>query len=235
MNENDRTCETPQRPYVVASNETYLLGHVFQPRCGKWSCDYCAEMNVLDWAWIASYGASALPDDAVPLRFVTITNRGYVSNARSILIFKSAWPKLIRKVRYKLKAKPEYFLIPEHTKVGKLHAHFLITAQFSDHWWHDNAFAAGLGYQAKSKEVYGPLQAGQYVTKELTKQLQGRGWPVGFRRVRTSQTWPRPPAVERWPGWDFKICLNEGDKNWEVFELRDAGFSVRDIGDRLPC
>jgi len=234
MSDKVQSCETPGRPFIVASNDQWLLGHVFQPRCGRWDCPFCAAMNVLDWAWIAHHGALKLAENAIPLRFVTITSRGYVSNTRSIIIFRSAWPRLIRRVTYKNQAKPEYFLVPEHHKSGKLHAHFLITADFSQHWWHDNAFEAGLGYQAKTKSVYGPIQAGTYIVKELTKQLAGRRWPIGFRRIRLSRSWPRPPEVEKWPGWEFEVCRDEGSKNWQVAYLRDMGFSVRDIGDRVP-
>jgi hypothetical protein len=225
-------CTAKGRPFVIAYNVVDATGFVYQPRCGKWSCPYCAELNRDDWAYCGVYAMSHLPPHLPDLRFVTITSRGYVSAAKSLLIFKVAWPRLIHRIAYYQETKPEYLLIPEHHKNGKLHAHFLITSDHhSDHWWHDQAFHSGMGYQAKELPVYTPHQAGGYITKELTKQLRGKIWPKSFRRVRVSLLWPKPPSGEKPPNWEFEVALTLGRKNWEVGLLRDEGYTIRDIGD----
>jgi hypothetical protein len=178
---------------------------------------------------------SHLPVDLPALKFITVTSRGYVSAIRSLLIFKVAWPKLIRRVAYRQDSKPEYMLVPEHHQSGKLHAHFLITAEHhSNHDWHDMAYKSGLGYMAKELPVRDPIEAGHYVAKELSKQLAGRSWPTRFRRVRLSLKWPRPPEHETPPAWEYETCLSLGAKNWEVALLRDEGYSIRDIGENQP-
>jgi len=229
------TCQGKGRPFVIAYNTQDLSGFVYQPRCGKWGCAYCAQLNKEEWIYAAIYAASHLPAELPSLKFVTITSRSYVGNAKSILIFKMAWPKLIRRVSYHQEVKPEYLLIPEHHQSGKLHAHMLITADHhSDHWWHEQAYKSGLGYQAKEKPVYDPPHAGQYVSKELTKQLAGKTWPKNFRRVRLSLLWPRVPEGEKLPTWEYETELTEGKKNWTVALLRDEGYYIRDIGESRP-
>lgn len=225
-------CETKNRPYIIAYNTQVLSGFVYQPRCGKWTCPYCADLNRDDWSQTAVYGMTHFPPESPTLKFVTITSRGYISPARSLVIFKVAWPKLIKRIAYNQSTKPEYMLIPEHHKSGVLHAHFLITADHhSNHWWHDQAFYSGMGYQAKEKNVRDPVEAGHYVAKELTKQLFGKPWPRGFRRVRLSLLWPRPPQGERLPNWEYETEMSEGRKNWTVALLRDEGYTIRDVGD----
>lgn len=223
-----KACQALNRVWIVAYNTQALVGAAYQPRCGQWSCPYCADLNRDEWAYVGTFGALNLPSHAPQLQFVTITSRGYVSAVQSIAIFKTAWPKLIRRIAYRQDSKPEYLLIPEHHKSGKLHAHFLITSVYhSQHWWHDQAFLTGLGYQAKAKPVRDPVEAGHYVTKELTKQLTGRPWPRSFRRVRHSQGWPMPPQKENTPDWEFEVAQNEGQKNWIVALLRDEGYTIK--------
>lgn len=228
-------CAAPVRPYVIAYNEDYLQGFVYRVRCGKWSCEYCADLNKSEWAYTAIWGMENLSPDLPSLKFVTVTHRDYVSREKALVLFKTAWPKLIRRVTYAQEQKPEYLLVPERHKSGKMHAHFLITSEHHpDHWWHDQAFKSGLGYQAKELPVSGPAQAGWYVSKELTKQLKGQSWPKNFRRVRLSLLWPRPPDVEKIPGWVYETYMREGEKNWNVALLRDEGYFIRDIGENRP-
>jgi hypothetical protein len=225
-------CQAKGRPFVIAYNVVDLSGFVYQPRCGKWNCPYCANLNRDEWAYTGVYGMTHLPPDNPPLKFVTITSRGYVSPAQSLIVFKLAWPRLIHRIAYHQDLRPQYLLIPEHHKSGRLHAHMMISSvHHSDHWWHDQAFASGMGFQATEKPVRDPANAGNYVTKELTKQLRGKAWPKGFRRVRLSLLWPRPPEKEPPPNWEYETEISEGRKNWTVALLRDEGYTIRDLGD----
>lgn len=227
------SCTGKGRPFVIAYNTQDLQGFVYQPRCGKWECPYCAELNRDEWSYVGIYAMTHFPPGTAPLKFVTITSRGYVSPAKSLVVFRVAWPKLIARVAYNQRVKPEYMLIPEHHKSGVLHAHILITSEHhSDHWWHDMAYRSGMGYIAKEKLVRDPVEAGHYVTKELTKQLKGRKWPKGFRRVRLSLLWPRPPEGGHLPNWEYETEVSEGRKNWTVALLRDEGYTIRDLGER---
>jgi len=222
-------CIKPHRPYIVASHKDWLTGYVFRPRCGSWACPYCADLNRDEYAWRAIWGARHLSPHLPPLQFVTVTHRGYVSNAKAIIIFRLSWPKLIRRITYAQDQKPEYMLVPEHHKSGKMHAHFIITAvPHSQHWYHDQAFFSGLGYMARVKEVESPEKAGWYIHKELTKQLEGKKWPKEFRRVRLSRGWPLPEKHEYADQWEFEVCRDEGQKNWQVALLRDLGYAIHD-------
>jgi len=221
-------CTATYRVWIVAECERSKQAVAYQPRCGKWSCAHCAGLNKDEWAEIAIYGINNLSADLPEPQFVTITSRGYVTPQKSLAIFKTSWPKLIRRIVYAQDEKPEYLLVPEHHKNGKLHAHILITANHSVHWWHDAAFKSGMGFMADTKPIESPERAGQYIHKELTKQLAGRSWPRNFRRVRKSQKWPLPPVSDH-PGWESEVFKKEGDKNWQVHLLRDLGYQVYEI------
>jgi hypothetical protein len=218
-------CTATYRVWIVAECERLKQAVAYQPRCGKWSCPHCASLNKDEWSEIAIYGVCNLAPTLSEPQFVTITSRGYVTPARSLVIFKTAWPKLIRRIRYAQDEKPEYLLVPEHHKSGVLHAHILITANHSQHWWHDQAFASGMGFKAHTEPIYDPVLAGQYIHKELTKQMAGKSWPANFRRVRKSENWPLPKEQDR-TGWEYEVFKKEGDKNWQVHLLRDLGYEV---------
>jgi len=221
-------CIATYRVWIVAENERLKQAIAYQPRCGKWSCPHCASLNKDEWSEIAIYGVCNLAPTLPEPQFVTITSRGYVTPLRSLVIFKTSWPKLIRRIAYAQEEKPEYLLVPEHHQSGKLHAHILITANHSNHWWHDQAYESGMGYMADSRPVDDPAKAGQYIHKELTKQLAGKTWPANFRRVRKSQHWPL--AEDKKPaGWESEVFKQEGDKNWQVHLLRDLGYEVYEI------
>ena len=221
-------CTATYRVWIVAECERLKQAVAYQPRCGKWSCPHCASLNKDEWSEIAIYGVCNLAPTLPEPQFVTITSRGYITPQKSIAIFKTSWPKLIRRVAYAQDEKPEYLLVPEHHLSGKLHAHILITANHSNHWWHDNAYKTGMGYMADSRPIIDPLLAGQYVHKELTKQLAGKSWPKNFRRVRKSNNWPLPPEQDR-VGWESEVFKTEGDKNWQVALLRDLGYEVYEV------
>lgn len=221
-------CSAKYRVWIVAENERLKQAVAYQPRCGKWSCPHCAALNKDEWAEIAIYGVNNLSAVLPEPQFVTITSRGYVTPQRSLAIFKTSWPKLIRRIAYAQEEKPEYLLVPEHHKSGVLHAHILITANHSQHWWHDQSWRSGMGYQAKTEPINDPARAGQYIHKELTKQLAGKSWPTNFRRVRKSQNWPIPKDHER-IGWESGVFKTEGEKNWQVHLLRDLGFEVYEV------
>ena len=100
---------------------------IFNPRCKQWTCPSCAEQNKSDWLHVGLKGALELSASGLQLSFVTVTSRGYATPNKSLYFFKENWPNLMRRARYHTQKSPggkfAFFLIPERTKAGVLHAH----------------------------------------------------------------------------------------------------------------
>jgi hypothetical protein len=224
-------CTTPRRTWIGAENADLQKAVFYQPRCKLWSCPFCAEANKAWWIAVGVHGGELLLSSERKLQFTTTTARRYLNAAQSVFVFRIAWPKLIRRVKYKLGYTPQYMLIPEHTKRGILHAHFIIEANLSKRFWKDKAFYSGMGYIAHQRKVLSAWQVGEYIGKHLDKQLSGQAWPKGFRRVRTSQGWPELPPPDHLPGWEYLPFRDLGAMNWEIHYLRDQGYQVVVSGD----
>lgn len=229
----DDICITPNRPYLIAEHAQHRTAVIFQARCKRWDCPYCAAKNAAFWTARAVHGSKELAQMGYELAFVTVTSRPRLSPEQSIEIFTQSWPKLRDRIKRVNGKKYEFFLVPEKHKSGVLHAHMITTAVFSKRWVKDNAYASGLGYIADRQRLEKPEAAGGYVSKYLVKSLPGDAWPKGFRRVRTSQGWPQLPELEKLPGWEYDAVLGEGNARWEYYHLLDLGYRVFWTADSL--
>lgn len=227
--EAEEGCSSPLKINVIGINRDQKKAIIFNPRCKKWDCPYCAQLNAESWTYKGFRGASLLTMEGQNLRFVTLTSRPYATPNQSIHYFSENWPKLSRRAAYHTKQQEidwSYFMIPEQHKTGVLHAHLIAVTPLTTKWWKDNAYKTGFGYMADSKPIGEPALVVGYITKYLSKSIQYNRWPKGFRRVRTSRNWPMPPP-EIMPGWEWST--HDDESAWfEYYLLQDCGFDVRD-------
>lgn len=226
-----KTCEAPRRPWLVGVN--YAEGRVvmFQPRCKSWDCPACAEINKSLWAVRAYHGAEVLAEGENPNNFLTITSHEKLSAAASLAVWPDAWKKLRMRARY---AAPhfQYLMVPEQHKDGRLHVHAVETANLGKRWWKDNARECGLGYMADESETRTPGGAARYVVKYLTKSLEFQAWPRGWRRVRTSQGWPKLPEMPVVEGWIWVTLKKDQNLSWTVRQLGLQGYEIAQLDHR---
>lgn len=197
-------CTTPNRPYLKGVNQTTKQVLFFQPDCKSWSCPHCAEIRKKRWQWRATNGVTLFLVDNREIDFVTVTSHEKLTPAGSVAVLGGAWNKLNRRVK-RASENHDYLLVPEFHKSGKVHIHLLTTAVLKKKWWKDNARACGFGYQSDVQEVASLGGVSAYVAKYLTKMLQNSNLPKHFRRVRTSNGWPKLPELPPHPDWQFSL------------------------------
>lgn len=223
-------CSTPNRPYLRAINHNEKRAVFFRPRCKLWSCPYCAEVNKNLWTARAYHGAEVLADSdgksqSNVITFLTLTSHGNLGPQKSIEVFSSAWNVLRGRARRKV-PQGQYLLVPERHKDGRLHAHAVTTFNLGQRFWKDASAEVGLGYMAEEEIARTPGGAAFYVSKYLSKALAVTDWPAYWRRVRTSQRWPKLPPLPEPEGWTFQP-LNQADKMDDTaIRLLDSGYEV---------
>lgn len=185
-------CSTYSRPVLVGTVLDQPVRYIYQPSCGMWGCPYCGRKNTLDWSGrirdgIEFYQQAGFPDWSM----ITLTMSRYTRGFdRSLNIWPKAWAKLSTRIR-RIVPGVRYVLIPEQHKDGTLHTHSLVSGKISNTWISKNCHQCGLGYSSKSEIMYSAYGARKYVVKYLTKSLTVKQWPPRFRRIRTSQHWPK--------------------------------------------
>jgi len=214
-------CLRPRRPWVVGYSQERKAALIFQPRCRSWSCPACAEINRALWTFRIHYAAEVVINRGDTLTFVTITSHRRLSASGSLRVFKDAWPKLRKRYRRECPG-AHYCLIPERHLSGTVHAHLLASASVGSRFWKDASAACGLGYIAQEEPCTEPARAAWYVSKYLAKQLAGYRWPPGFRRVRCSRGFPRPPDPPVPGDWRFQFVgkAQEVSKVEQTFKSR---------------
>ena len=189
-------CETPNRPYLKATDEATKTVYIIRPDCKLWSCKACAQRRRRLWVFIANYGGDHLLSAGHRCTFVTLTSHRVVRTlVGGIWVWRRAWPKLSARWR---RAEPglQYLYIPEHREGFNFHVHLITTATLPERWYKDNGAKTGLGYQAKAKPILEAEHCGGYVSKYLGKALANMDYPKYFRRVNTSRGWPKPQDVD---------------------------------------
>jgi hypothetical protein len=197
-------CVRPRRPWLCARSDVLRAVLFFQPRCRSWSCPACAETNRALWVVRAAYAARVWLEETDALEFITLTSHRALSAARSVQVFRNAWPQLRKRWRRACSG-AGYIQVPERHRSGKLHVHMIVNGAVGTRWWKDNSAACGMGYISDEERVREAARAAWYIGKELSKMLGGLSWPVGFRRVRTSRNFPRAPAPAGAGDWTFAL------------------------------
>lgn len=189
--------------------------------CGSWDCPSCAKMNAREWARIAKWGVEHLPGKCY---FWTLTMPGYYRDT-DYAYFKipKLWDALRKDVQRHVEAwlyiafvegQPERSFMP--------HFHVLSSAK-SWRRFKDFAVSHGFGHQADQQEITGD-GAAAYVSKYASKQ--GNSAPRGFRRVRCSRTWPKPPDPPK-----NAYLVRGHQETLFIFLSRVAMVAHKDIGE----
>jgi hypothetical protein len=177
--------QTRCRNFQRAFNE---IGQVVHIACDQWQCEFC--QRVLAWRWaeriryaIALWGG--------PTYFWTLTLPGWVDDpAKGYKLIPRRWPTLAQAVRRKTGEFDYAAFVEAHPHRMDIPHFHVISLQKAPTRLKDMAVHAGFGHQAKEVLITGK-HAASYVTKYASKQ--GRSMPKGFRRVRTSQHFPKLP------------------------------------------
>ncbi len=219
-------CETPNRPYLKATDEANKTVYIIRPDCKQWSCRSCAERRRRLWVFIANFGGDTLLRGGRECTFVTLTSHRLVRTlVGGIFVWRRAWPKLSARMR-RASDNLQYLYIPEHREGFHFHVHMITTATLPRRWYKDNGARTGMGYQAKAEKILDAKHCGGYVGKYLGKALSNMRYPKYFRRVNKSQGWPTPPDVHSPYVW----AALGSDPSRVIFEVEmctEAGWVVQ--------
>lgn len=189
--------------------------------CGSWNCRYCAQTLAVEWSRIARHGVENMGHEAY---FQTFTLPGSVITRRKAFeILPRLWDNL-RKSFQRHNLAWLYIAFVEGQPHREFMPHFHVLSSAKAHKRiKDLAVEVGFGYQAKEKRV-SDQGAADYVSKYASKQ----GWdaPKGFRRVRASRKWPRPPD----PPLEAYL-VKAGTETLFAFLSRVSVATGRDVGD----
>jgi len=191
-NKNHSHCPTPG-PLMIIKNNSTKQATLFRPPCKRWSCPYCGPINAAEWGYIAWSGTKQMQGEGVTMVFMTLTCHEKLTPMQTFEIWPSAWKKLRQRIVRKY-GKPEYFMVSERHKSGKLHMHAIMSRNINKTWLKKNSRECGLGYMADVRVVEEAIGAAFYTAKYLTKF--DVVWPNGWRRVRLSKNWPRPGEIK---------------------------------------
>lgn len=216
----------PGRPYLVGKNATLKRAVIFRPRCKRWDCPSCAEVNKALWGIRAYQGAKKIMDEGETLYFLTLTSHEKLTANQSLWVWPRAWAKLRDRMKYAAGGVFHYLMIPERHESGKLHVHAVESAGLGESWIKTAARKSGLGYMDEEEKLRTPTGAAWYTTKYLTKSLEYERWPLGFRRVRTSQSWPKLAVPDSDPAWTFAGLDQDQSLDAQVTQLQDIGYHV---------
>lgn len=213
-------------PFLLGKNDAAKVAVIFRPRCKSWDCPECAKVNKNLWVMRTFHAAQVLAEKEIELSMVTITGHEKHSLDYAIACYPDQWNKLQNRWRREV-GKPYYAMFPEIAPdTGHFHVHMLTDKWATERFWKDNARWSGMGYQAdEGDHNIPPKRAAFYSAKYLGKQLYSK-WVKGFRRVRTSQNWPKLPALEADPNWTF-IPIARLESLGDVREgLQASGYRV---------
>jgi len=223
--QQDRVCPNPDLPFIKGFNSDQKTVMFLKPSCKRWECPVCGEKNAYKARLRAIQGYEHFLEQNRRFDFLTLTPHEKLTARASIPVMASAWNKLNRRIKREAQHS-DYFLIPEMHRSGKIHFHALIDAELPRRWWKNNGRECGMGYQNDLQEVHEIGGVGGYLTKYLAKMLQSSNFPSGFRRIRTSQSWPQVPAMERPIGWEFKPLGKNDSRESQATGYQKAGWTV---------
>lgn len=181
-------------------------------RCGQWDCEYCAAKNQLRWR---GFLARKLPEISQDWQLLTLTASARTRKQRaSYENLQHGIDKLFKRIRRVFGEISYVRTFERHPTSEALHAHFIISGlspfvavgcwrnlqpgylaimerSYRAGIWSlqsylkNSAYECGMGYMADARPLAG-IKAAMYVTKYLTKELQGIEIK-GLRHVATSR------------------------------------------------
>ena len=165
-------------------------------------------------------GAQQLEERGVRLFFLTITCRGREMTLGDAEVGFPRWTnRLLSTMRARSKQQSQvwfYACVTERQKRGHPHCHLLCSfcpddavafekgellpnGIFAKHsclfsqWFVDRNVSAGLGRMCDLSEVESAQGAATYLSKYFFKDALHTPWPIHWRRVRYSHSWPKLP------------------------------------------
>lgn len=217
---------------MLGKNDVQKLAIFFRPRCKRWDCPHCCFVNKSLWTMRMHHATSELITNGQSLSMVTITAHEKHQKNRAIQKFPDQWNKLQNRWRRRCTGKPYYALFPEVGDGNHFHCHFITNEPLCERFWKDHARASGMGFMADGGDAnIPPKAAAGYASKYLTKSFQFQ-WPKGFRRVRTSQNFPKLPPLEKEPGWAFMVIPPTLSVSACKEQLEACGYSVKLAGHK---
>lgn len=211
---------------MLGKNEKGKAAVIFRPRCKLWSCPTCAHINKALWTMRTFKATEELIAAGLNLSMVTITAHENHTKDRAVVLFPDQWNKLQNRWRRRCIGQPYYAMFPEVGAEGHFHCHFLTDQWLTERFWKDHARRSGMGFEAdEGDHNIPPAKAAGYSSKYLTKSFEFE-WPKGFRRVRTSQNWPKLPPLEPDPNWTFAVLDRMVSLASVSSELRASGYRV---------
>jgi len=171
--------------------------------CGRWNCPVCAKKLAKQWARRVYLHLELRGVETGELwYFLTLTlGSGYKDPGRAFGQLRKLWNALRMYITRK-KGKWEYVAFVEGQKHRRNMPHFHIIMSLeppdcrgkrglvTDHAVHAFAVRRGFGFEAKLETVTSH-RAAHYVSKYASKGTDIT--PKGFRHVRASRGWTRPP------------------------------------------
>jgi len=223
-------CPRQGVPFLVGDGERSKKRVIVKARCKQWDCPYCAEINRYEHYNRIANGIAALEKTTIPMSFVTITcHEKWRGQSASVKNWRKNKDKLLARYRRRFSkdftVSSQYVYIPEFHKDETVHIHGIFLGNFGERWWKDNARESGLGYMATSEKLTSVLQAINYCTKYMVKQM-GIANPVkGFRRICYSQGFP---AAKHHPSdFDWRMLEREETIKAAIVEGIFKGYTVR--------
>lgn len=193
-------------------------GFVVRLRCKEWSCEYCAQKNQAQWR---AHLHSSLEGDCRQWQLITLTPMdASISTFASYKSLQSGWGLLLNRMR-RVHGNPSYIRTFEKFPTNNaLHIHAILTGlspyvafgankrhkptelavlrrNYREGIWSLKTWLKrwsvqyGMGFMADIKPIP-TAKALNYVTKYLTKELQGFEIK-GLRRIATSRDIPPLP------------------------------------------
>lgn len=227
-------CKSSRAPLIVGENDKQKQAIIWQPPCNLWSCPECAPILRARQSVRAYLGAVEILDQGGDVHFLTLTSHPGLTPGQSWWVLPRAWNKLRGRAERKQPG-GLFYLVPEHHKSGKAHAHAITNWAMPKKWWKDNAAGCGFGYKADTQIARSGPGAGAYALKYLLKQIHGAPWPKGKRRIMCSQDWPALPEMPGAPDWKFEMLPRDQSLMYTYRFYQESGYEVRllEAGQRL--
>lgn len=193
--------------------------HLVQGCCNSWTCPRCGNTRAKQEYWRMVNGAVALEQAGEKIYMHTLTCRGLELSIAEAEANYGKWTNhFITNCRDRCKAQGDlwaYCQVTERQKRAHPHSHLispflpddsrLVTVKkwgkgaklddrevYISDWYAKRLKTAGLGEQYEITEVRSAKGCATYFAKYLFKDAVFEVWPDGWRRVRYSQSWPKP-------------------------------------------
>lgn len=212
-----KSCPNVGVPYLVGDSTSKRKRIISKARCKMWNCEFCMHVNKSQHVDRIAKAIARFEYERIPLMFVTLTcHENWRGHENSIKNWSKNRDKLFARYRREVKKqglmRGDYVYLPECHQDGTIHIHGIFAGRIETRWWKDNSRECGLGYMAESAKLDNALQAINYITKYITKEMGKASVRKGFRRINYSRTFPATETSSIYDRWR-KLEGNESIKD----------------------